>query len=387
MQVFQRFATISLLLSLAGCVYAQPVVYADDASGQADQAADAKPKKTKKYKPAYDTATPEPASVYAPEPVDDGPAPVQPGTIQYAQLQLKQKDFKGAEKTYKDLNAQHQYNGDILLGIAFCEHELGNLDEALRYAVQAVEAERKSPEAHIALGHYREENRELEDAYLQYEAASESKQLSEELRNQIFVPTLRILIAMNHMQVAVRKAHDWVHQFPKNSLCQYNNGWVLSQCGDEKKLPEAVNSYESALRLDPSLVGAHFNVAILLYKLGRNQDAIDEVDQFIKLAPNDPDIKQAKALLKKLKIQVGIIDPPEAEKPAPKKQTVAKPAASTSATSANSGAPAASAASAPPAASASSAASSKTTTKPATSSASTSKSTSSGLSSSSKVVP
>ncbi len=383
MQVFQRFATISLLLSLAGCVYAQPAAYAEDASGQADQAADAKPKKTKKYKPAYDTATPEPASVYAPEPNIDEPAPVQPGTIEYAQLQLKQKDFKGAEKTYKDLNAQHLYNGDILLGIAFCEHELGNLDEAIRYAVQAVEAEPKSPEAHVALGHYREENRELQDAYLQYERASELKP-SDELRNQIFVPTLRILLAMNQMQVAVSKAHGWAHQFPKNSLCQYNNGWVLSQCGDERKLPEAVNSYESALRLDPSLVGAHFNVAILLYKLGRNQDAIDEVDQFIKLAPNDPDIKQAKALLKKLKIQVGIIDPPEPEKPAPKKQTAAKPAAPHQRL--------------PPLERPRISSQHLprlqphpllhlNDAKPATSSASTSKSTSSGLSSSSKVVP
>lgn len=239
------------------------------------------------------------------QPSEEGSEAPKPGTLEFARLQLKQKNYKGAETTYKALYLSGPYDPDVLLGIAFCERQLGDLDEAIKYARQASIAAPKSPETHIALGHYLEENRDLKAAYLQYSRALDLKPNDEQM-TLIFVPTLRILLALDDMQVAVRLAHKWAHEFPENASCQYNNGWVLSQCGEEKKLPEAIASYETAVRLEPGLVGAHYNLALLHYKQGDNDAAVIELDQFIKLAPGDPDLKQAKALLAKLKGQSAI---------------------------------------------------------------------------------
>jgi tetratricopeptide (TPR) repeat protein len=250
------------------------------------------------YDAEYPTLKPSP---YANPEADEDEAPLKPGTLEYAKAQVEVKDYKGALITYKTLFMASPYDADILLGIAYCAERLGDLDEAVKYARQASQAEPKSPETHIALGHYLEENRDLKAAYLQYSRALDLKP-DPDLMEQIFAPTLRILMSLNDIPDAVRLAHKWAHDFSKNANCQYNNGWVLSQCGDDnKKLSEAVLSYQTAIDLDPGLVGAHYNLALLQLKLSQTDEAISELNLFIKLAPNDPDCKQAKVLLAKLK--------------------------------------------------------------------------------------
>jgi tetratricopeptide (TPR) repeat protein len=155
-----------------------------------------------------------------------------------------------------------------------------------------------SPQSHIALAKYLEQNRDQQQAFLQYSRAVDLRP-PETTMQKIFSPMLRILMSVNDKDDALKLAKKWAKEYNKLADCQYNYAWILSQC-DEKKLPEAVALYKQALQLDPKLTGAHYNMAILLVRLNQNEDAVAELKQFLKLAPDDADAAQAKKLLAKL---------------------------------------------------------------------------------------
>jgi len=53
---------------------------------------------------------------------------------------------------------------------------------------------------------------------------------------------------------------------------------------DMNRRMEAVHAYQKALRLDPGLADAHYNVALLFEGLGRPKDAIRHMAQYRKLS-------------------------------------------------------------------------------------------------------
>jgi len=213
--------------------------------------------------------------------------------------QIQNKDYKNALITYKAIFLERPFDPNVLLGIALAAERCGDLDQALKYARQATTCAPSDPQTHIALGGYLEENRDLKAAYLQYSRVLELNPPKETL-DHVFGPMLRILMNINETAEAEKLSRKWAKDFPAEPDCQYNNGWVLSQCGADK-LPDAVASYQAALKLSPDMVGTHYNLALLFLKLKQNDQAYSELTQFLKLAPNDADAAHAKELIDKLK--------------------------------------------------------------------------------------
>lgn len=63
-------------------------------------------------------------------------------------------------------------------------------------------------------------------------------------------------------------------------LLHYNLGVLLE---DQKRQADAIGAYEAALRCDPALADAHYNVALLYEALGKPRDAIRHMAQYRRL--------------------------------------------------------------------------------------------------------
>ena len=82
---------------------------------------------------------------------------------------------------------------------------------------------------------------------------------------------------LQEAELAYRRALD---TYGPDPLLLYNLG-VLLQDMDRK--PEAAESYEAALQLDPAMADGHYNLALLCEDLGRAREAIRHMAQYRRL--------------------------------------------------------------------------------------------------------
>ncbi len=216
-----------------------------------------------------------------------------------ADVELEAQDYQSARQTLKKLALLNRGNPDILLKLAYVCHQLGDLDEALKRAREATVLAPEDIQSHIALGNYLEENRDYKGAYLQYERAIDLKPQLDTLRG-VRGPYLRSLLHVGEYAKADQQSATWAKEDANDASVHYNRAWVLGQL-PTKKEPEAISEYTRALTLDPKMVSAHYNLALLFVNQGNRQKALAELKAFIESAPpNDPDVAQAKDLLAKL---------------------------------------------------------------------------------------
>jgi protein O-mannosyl-transferase len=80
----------------------------------------------------------------------------------------------------------------------------------------------------------------------------------------------------------------WNHALSvtKNNYLAHNN---LASFFDERKIGEAMNHYNEAIRLKPDYVDAYYNRGNAYSRLGRNQQAIDDYGKAIRLKPDFAD--------------------------------------------------------------------------------------------------
>jgi tetratricopeptide (TPR) repeat protein len=76
---------------------------------------------------------------------------------------------------------------------------------------------------------------------------------------------------------------DTVAQAPDNPRAHLNLGQALFQAG---RLPEAVASFEAALRLKPAYAEAHYNLGLAQSRLGRTTEAIGQFEEVLRLVPD-----------------------------------------------------------------------------------------------------
>ena len=88
-------------------------------------------------------------------------------------------------------------------------------------------------------------------------------------------------------------------QYPDDAECHYNRAWIASQLeGDHAQ--ECIDEYRKALEQEPTLSSVHYNLALVLLKAGKNQEALKELRDFVAKSPDDSDCASAKELIKKL---------------------------------------------------------------------------------------
>ena len=66
-----------------------------------------------------------------------------------------------------------------------------------------------------------------------------------------------------------------------------------------KQYDRAIEHFNTAIRINPSLVDAHFNLALALHRLGRNREAMPVIDRVLAMRPEDEVAWRLKAQIEK----------------------------------------------------------------------------------------
>ena len=90
---------------------------------------------------------------------------------------------------------------------------------------------------------------------------------------------------------------------PDSAFARFLQGQLFARTG---KLDEAEKSLREALQLDPTMSQAHLQLVNLYLQQKRGEDAIHQLQDFLKAFPNAPMAAKAKELLNKLQSQEGV---------------------------------------------------------------------------------
>ena len=106
-----------------------------------------------------------------------------------------------------------------------------------------------------------------------------------------------IYLLTRHYQQALESVEGGMQRNPQSALGKFLLGSVYERLG---KMREAQQALQEALQLDPRMVKAHLEL-VNVYLADRNQpQAIAQLKQFLKAAPNDPLAPRVKEVLKRL---------------------------------------------------------------------------------------
>lgn len=222
-----------------------------------------------------------------------------------AETLIANKDYKNARLVLRKLLMISTNDADAVLQLAYvCDME-GDLDEAIVRARQAVTMQPDNPGVREILGRYLEKSQDPAAAALQYEEALDLLNEwvpKDRMKKAMAIEgaLLRTIMRTNDFKRAEIWSKYFTKQFPASASAHYNRAWLLSQATEEYYIKEALQEYDQALKLDPSLKQTHYNLALLSIKTGDTQRAKSELKLFIELAPDDPDHESAKSLLAKL---------------------------------------------------------------------------------------
>lgn len=227
----------------------------------------------------------------------DAPAEWQ-SMLLLADALLENKEYKESKSTLARLSVLSPGNANLALKLAHANEKTGDLDEAIKQARKATQLAPNEPATHMTLGKYLDANRDANGARLQFERTMDLKP-NRNIRKSAMGAILRILIAQQKLPLADDASKKWVKQYAEDSECHYNRAWILSQLeGDHAQ--ECIDEYRKALEQQPDLISVHYNLALILLKAGKNQEALQELKTFVSAAPNDSDCASAQELIKKL---------------------------------------------------------------------------------------
>lgn len=223
----------------------------------------------------------------------------------HAETLISNKDYKEARLVLRKLITIAPNDADAVLQLAYVCDMVGDLDEAVGRARQAVTLAPENPGVREILGRYLEKARDNEAAAVQYEAALDmlrEKPPKDHQKKALAIEgaLIRTIMQMNDFKRAETWASAMTRQFPTSAKAHYNRAWLLSQGPEDYHIKEAITEYDVALKLEPSLNQTHYNLALLSIKTGDKERAESELKMFIELAPDDPDNASAKSMLAKL---------------------------------------------------------------------------------------
>jgi len=99
---------------------------------------------------------------------------------------------------------------------------------------------------------------------------------------------------------------NWVNQGlnkePSSAFGHFLKGSLISATGDS---PQAEKELRRSLELDPKLAKAHLALVNLYLRQKRHTEAVDELQAFLKVLPNDPLAPKVREVLKRLRSNSG----------------------------------------------------------------------------------
>lgn len=206
-------------------------------------------------------------------------------------------DWKGAADLQKRAIAANPNDALYHLNYARILEKLGDAENSLRELNQAYTINPKDTTVLMALskkamssGQLKESVRFLEEAVDLYPARAD-------LRERLSYG----LMKSGEVDQSTAQAKEAVRLDPKSASARTTLGSALMVQG---YVVPACNSYKEAVKLAPNDPNAHFLLSNSLEKSGEKEQAISELETFLKLAgDSDPRTGQAKDRLTKLKAQ------------------------------------------------------------------------------------
>lgn len=124
-------------------------------------------------------------------------------------------------------------------------YKQGKVDDAMRFALKAIELEPEHGVTHYNLGN-------------------------------LYAGQGKVDQAQRHFQEALRI-------YPNFAEAQSNLGQLVAERGD---VQSGIKFFRRAIELDPSVVRAHLNLGVALAKEGRTQEAVPPLQEAVRLAPD-----------------------------------------------------------------------------------------------------
>lgn len=227
------------------------------------------------------------------------------GKLLKAELSFGQKDYRQAQTLYKQL-AEQTGQAQFSLKAAQCLKLDGDTTGAIKLLNKVCDQMPESFQAHFQLAQCYLAAKEFIPARLQFERALEVKPSFEEKR-QLFSGFMKVLNAMNDDKALDQWTRTWAQEYPDQAIVHYNRGWFLAKQDEEKNsgksggnTKEAIKAYGEALKLDPKMTLARYNLIYLLYKDKQLDRAKLEGEQFLENSSNEEDRQRVRLMLREL---------------------------------------------------------------------------------------
>jgi tetratricopeptide (TPR) repeat protein len=163
------------------------------------------------------------------------------------------------------------------------ERTPGRLNDAIAQFEEALRLKPDDVEAHYNLGSaLQEAPGRLEEAIAQYREALR-------LRPDNMLAHYNLgnaLVSLGQTEDAIGQYEEALRLRPEFVAAHCNLGIALNK---EGRIPEAIDQYEQALQLNPGDVTVHLNLAVALLKIpGRAEDAVSQLNDVLRIQPNNP---------------------------------------------------------------------------------------------------
>ena len=206
-------------------------------------------------------------------------------------------DWKGAADLQKRAIAANPKDALYHLNYARILDKLGDAENSLRELNQAYTINPKDTTVLMALSKKAMSSGQLKESVRFLEEAVDLYPASADLRERLAYG----LMKSGEVDQSAAQAKEAVRLDPKSASARTTLGSALMVQG---YVVPAVNSYKEAVKLAPNDASAHFLLSNSLEKSGEKEEAIAELETFLKLCDgSDPRAAQAKERLDKLKAQ------------------------------------------------------------------------------------
>jgi len=169
----------------------------------------------------------------------------------------------------------------------------GNVDSATEHYQKALEYSPDFYPAHNNLGTIYVSRQNFEAAQSQFEAAKKANQND----GQAYFNLANVLVLTQHYDEAQKEIDEGLQRRPDSAFGKFLLGSVYTHTGH----PElAEKSLQSALQLDPKMSQAHLQLVNLYLQQKRTDDAIAQLESYLKTFPDSPFTPKARDLLQRL---------------------------------------------------------------------------------------
>lgn len=169
----------------------------------------------------------------------------------------------------------------------------GKKEEAIRHYRKAIEIAPDFYEAHNNLGSDYVSQSNFDAARKEFELAIQQNQSDA----ASYFNLANVCMLMNNVPDASKYLGEGLRREPDSALGQFLLGSLNFKTG---KLPEAERALRQAIKSDAVMVQPRLQLVNLLLQQGRKDEAIGQLNEFVKAFPDNPFSPQARKLLDKL---------------------------------------------------------------------------------------